>query len=299
MTGVALGFHLEPLDLRLEQVLPSRKVPTGLATSRKYKQIRASIEEVGLIEPLSVSPVQANEGQYLLLDGHLRLIALRDLGRESAPCLVATDDEAYTYNSRINRLSTIQEHFMIRRAIDGGLSTQRLAKALCVDVSQIVKKANLLDGICPEAAEIFKDRQFSVELGRIIRKMKPNRQIECAELMASANTLTVSYAEALLVATPADMLVTGKRPLKLAGATPEQMLKMEREMANLQSQYRLVEHTYGQDVLNFVLAKGYLAKLLENVRVAKYLKQHQPEVLEQFMVIVDSTSLDPHPGATS
>ena len=293
MTGVALGFQLQPLDLGLDQVLPSRKVPAGLASTRKYKQIRASIEEVGLIEPLSVSAVQSSPGQYMLLDGHVRLIALRDLGRESAPCLVATDDEAYTYNSRINRLSTIQEHFMIRRAIDGGLSPQRLAKALCVDVSQIVKKANLLEGICPEAAEIFKDRQFLAELGRVIRKMKPNRQIECAELMASANNLTVSYAEALLVATPAEMLVDGKRPLKLAGATPEQMLKMEREMANLQSQYRLVEHTYGQDVLNFVLAKGYLAKLLENARVAKYLKQQQSEVLEQFRAIVDSTTLDP------
>ena len=293
MTGVALGFELEPLELRLEQILPSRKVPTGLAISRKYKQIRASIEEVGLIEPLSVSLVPAVEGQYLLLDGHVRLIALRDLGRESAPCLVATDDEAYTYNSRINRLSTIQEHFMIRRAIDGGLSPQRLAKALCVDISQITKKANLLEGICPEAAEIFKDRQFSVELGRVIRKMKPNRQVECAELMASANNLTVSYAEALLVATPVEMLVGGKRERKLAGATPEQMLKMEREMANLQSQYRLVEHTYGQDVLNFMLAKSYLAKLLENARVAKYIKQLQPEMFEQFEVIVASTTLDP------
>jgi hypothetical protein len=181
---------------------------------------------------------------------------------------------------------------MIRRALDGGLSPQRLAKALCVDISHITKKSNLLEGICQEAIDILKDRQFSVELGRVIRKMKPNRQIECAELMASANNLTVSYAEALLVATPAEMLVGGKRPMKLAGATPEQMLKMEREMANLQNQYRLVEHTYGQDVLNFVLAKGYLTKLLENARVAKYLKQQQPDVFTQFKAIVEAASID-------
>ena len=43
------------------------------------------------------------------------------------------------------------------------------------------------------------------------------------------------------------------------------MAKMEREMANLQGQYKMVEQTYGQDVLNLVLARGYLAKLLENV----------------------------------
>ena len=114
MTGVALGFIPEPLLLAMDMILPSRKVPVGLATSRKYNQIRASIEEVGLIEPLSVAAVDSSSGQHLLLDGHVRLVALRDLGHQAAPCLIATDDETYTYNNRINRLSTIQEHIMIR-----------------------------------------------------------------------------------------------------------------------------------------------------------------------------------------
>jgi len=67
---------------------------------------------------------------------------------------------------------------------------------------------------------------------------------------------------------------------------------MEREMANVQGQYKLVEQTYGQDVLNMVLALGYLAKLLENKSVARFIKQRRPEVLEQFMVIVETTSLE-------
>lgn len=292
MTGVSLGFVPEPLVVPLDRILPSRKVPVGLATSRKFRQIRSSIQEVGLIEPLSIAAMDAGTGQHLLLDGHVRMVVLRDLGQESAPCLVATDDEAYTYNNRINRLSTIQEHYMIRRAIDRGVSAERLANTLSVDVSQIAKKMNLLDGICPEAVEIFKDRQFSVELGRVIRKMKPTRQVECAELMVSANNLTVAYAEALLVATSPSALVDGMRPRRVSGVTPEQMARMEREMANLQGQYRLVEQSYGQDVLNLVLARGYLAKLLENAKVAKYLKQRQPEVLEQFAAIVEATALE-------
>lgn len=292
MTAVALGFVPEPLSVPLDRILPSRKVPVGLVTSRKFRQIRSSIEEVGLIEPLSVTAVDVASGLHLLLDGHVRLVALRDLGRDAALCLVATDDEAYTYNNRINRLSTIQEHFMIRRAIDRGVSPERLAKALSVDVSQITKKMNLLEGICPEAVELFKDRQFSVEIGRVIRKMKPTRQVECAELMVSANNLTVAYAEALLVATPAAALVEGQRPRRLNGVTPDQMARMEREMANLQGQYRLVEQSYGRDVLNLVLARGYLEKLLANAKVERYLKQLQPEVLEQFTAIVETTSLD-------
>lgn len=267
-------------------------MPEGLIASRKFKQIRSSIGEIGLIEPLSITPAIRNSEQHMLLDGHIRLVALRDLGFVDAPCLVATDDEGYTYNSRINRLSTIQEHLMIRRAIERGVSADRLAKVLSVDVSHIIKKMNLLDGICAEAVEMLKDRQFSAEISRVLRKMKPTRQIECVELMVAANTITVAYAEAMLVATPAELLVEGKKTLKLAGVTQEQMAKMEREMSNLQGQYKMVEQTYGQDVLNLVLAKGFLAKLLENKSITRYLRQRQPEVLAEFELLVRSESLE-------
>jgi ParB-like chromosome segregation protein Spo0J len=293
MTGVTLGFIPEPLSVPVSCILPSRRIAAPVVESRKFKQIKTSIEEVGLIEPLSVMPAEQTSGQHVLLDGHLRLLAIQDLGYERAACLVATDDESYTYNNRVNRLSTIQEHYMIRRVIDRGVSPERLAKALSVDVSQIMKKMSLLDGVCPEAAELLGDRQFSPELVRAIRKMKPTRQVECVELMVAANNVSVSYAEALLVATPSALLVDGKKPRKLTGVSPEQMAKMEREMSNLQGQYKLVEQTYGQDVLNLVLAKGYLAKLLENESARQYVAQRHPDLMVEFESIIATISLDP------
>jgi hypothetical protein len=292
MTKVLLGFIPDPLTVPVDMILPSRRIPEGLLISRKFKQIRSSIEAVGLIEPLSVGPADKKSGQHVLLDGHIRLIALQELGFGEVSCLVSTDDESYTYNNRINRLSTIQEHFMLRRAINRGVTPERLANALSVDVSHIFKKVNLLDGVCEEAADLLKDQHFSVDISRVIRKMKPTRQVECIELMVSANNITNSYAEALLVATPAVMLVNEKKPAKLTGVTQEQMAKMEREMSNLQGQYKMVEQTYGQDVLNLVLAKGYLTKLLENKSVARYLRQKQPDVLTEFEAIVQTVSLD-------
>lgn len=292
MTSVTLGFVPEPLAVPLPRILPSRRTPAGLSTTRKFKQILSSIDEVGLIEPLTVTAVDQQSGNHILLDGHIRLLALRDLGHDNASCLVATDDEAYTYNNRINRLSTIQEHFMIRRAIERGVSLERLAKALSVDITQVVKKMNLLEGICPEAVELLRDRQFSAEVARAIRKMKPTRQVECVELMIAANNVTVAYAEALLVATPASRLVSGRKPAKLTGVTQEQMAKMEREMSNLQEQYKVVEQTYGQDVLNLVLTKGYLVKLLECEPARVYLQQHQPDLVRELELIRDVVSLE-------
>jgi ParB-like chromosome segregation protein Spo0J len=292
MSKIAFGFNMEPLIVPLDQILPSRKNPVGVTTSRKYMQILYSIREVGLIEPLSVAKGGENASQHILLDGHIRLIAVRELNFTEVSCLVATDDESYTYNSRINRLSTIQEHLMIKRAIERGVPPERLAKALNVNTGTISRKFALLDGICPEAAELLKDRQFPVDISRVLRKMKPTRQIECVELMVSANTLTIAYAEAMFAATPANMLLEEKKSNRLTGLTPEQMTKMEREMSNLQAQYKLVEQTYGQDVLNLVLAKGYLTKLLENKSVVRYLSKRQPEVLAEFETIVQTVSLE-------
>ncbi|BBB58696.1 MULTISPECIES: plasmid partitioning protein RepB C-terminal domain-containing protein [unclassified Undibacterium] len=289
---IDLGFCMEPVSVPCANILPSRSLPENLATSRKYMQIRSSIKEIGLIEPLSITPLIKKSTQHMLLDGHMRLTALRELGYEEVLCLIAKDDESYTYNSRINRLSTIQEHFMIRRAIERGVSATRLAEVLSMDSTQIYKKMTLLNGICPEAAELLKDRQFSADVSRVLRKMKPTRQIECVELMTSANNVTVSYAEAMLVATPAELLVDGKKPVKLAGVSSEQMGKMEREMTSLQSQYKVVEQTYGQDVLNLVLARGYLVKLLDNPATCRYLEKKFPEILVEFRAVIKMVALD-------
>jgi hypothetical protein len=291
MSAPALGFVPEPLLLALSVVLPSRKSPDGLQSSRKFKQILASIEAVGLIEPLSVGkPDRA--GQHILLDGHTRLVALKQLGFDTAPCLVATDDESYTYNNRINRLSSIQEHVMIRRAVARGVTPDKLARALDVDISHILKKLSLLDGICPEAVELLRDQNFSPNLGAVLRKLKPTRQVECVELMVSANNITVAYAQALVAATPSNMLVGEVKPKKLPGVSADQMAKMEREMGNLQEQFKLAEQSYGQDILNLVLAKGYLAKLMANEGILRHLTKKHPDVLNEFDSIVRVVTLD-------
>jgi ParB-like chromosome segregation protein Spo0J len=54
------------------KILQSRVLPASVSGSVKYKQILCSIEDVGLIEPLSVAISDPHAGQYLLLDGHVR-----------------------------------------------------------------------------------------------------------------------------------------------------------------------------------------------------------------------------------
>ena len=292
MTDSHLGFIPEPITVPFDKLLPSHQVPERLAHSKKFKQILSSIDAVGLIEPLTITKLNKSSGMHLLLDGHLRMLALQELGFSDAPCLVAKDDERYTYNNRINRLSTIQEHYMIRRAVERGVTAERLAKSLNIDIEHVTKKIKLLDGICAEAIGLLKDRTFSASLSPILRKLKPTRQIECVELMIASNNLTVPYAQALLAATPTNMLIRETIAKKIKGVSAEQMIKMEHEMANLEGQYKIIEQSYGQDVLNLVLAKGYLAKLLESETVIRYLSVNHPDFLREFSSITEATGLD-------
>ena len=289
--SVEYGFLMEPVTLSFDRLLPSRKLLPSQKRSSKYRQILSSLQAVGLIEPLVVSKAD-RQSRHILLDGHVRLEALHDLGYTEAACLVATDDEGYTYNNRVNRLSTVQEHYMLRRALDRGVSAQRLAEALNIDISSVRKRATLLDGICPEAVELLADREFSPEITRILRKMKPTRQVECVEMMLDANELVISYARALLETTPPGLLTDEAQPKHASGPSAEALARLEREMDQVKGRYKLIEQTYGEDVLNLVLAKGYLQKLLDNAHVADFLSRHQPDILREFKTIIETVSLE-------
>ncbi|MDO9433975.1 plasmid partitioning protein RepB C-terminal domain-containing protein [Hydrogenophaga sp.] len=290
MRVVSLGFLPKVIEVKLDNILLTKKFSVTLNCTPKYRQVIASLRSVGLIEPLIVTSLDRACGKHLLLDGHLRLSAMRELGADSVACLISTDDEAYTYNKRVNRISTIQEHVMIRRAVERGVSPQRLAIALAVDISMIVSKLGLLEGICSEALHVLRDREFAPGVTTALRKMKPTRQIECAEIMVSANSTTVRYARALLAATPDDMLKAAKKLKRLI--SEEQISQIERETANLRSRYRIIEQTYGDDVLNVVVARGYVSKLVANVAVENYLAKWHGELLPELRSLISLNSID-------
>mgnify|MGYP003576145163 CR=1 FL=1 len=122
--------------------------------------------------------------------------------------------------------------------------------------------------------------------------MKPTRQIECAELMAAANSVTVTYAGAPYAATRPEMLVAGKKALRPTTISQEQVIRMEHEMSNLLGQYKLAEQNHGEDVLNLMLARGYVVKLMDNPRVLRYLQANHSEILEEFAKIVEMTTIE-------
>src|SRR5581483_9786352 len=121
----------------VSQIEPLREVSERVKKSVKYNQIAASMKEVGIIEPPVVVRDSSDPEKFHLLDGHLRIEISKEQDISAIVCLVATDDEAFTYNKRVNRLAIIQEHKMIMTAIEKGVPEERLARALNVNISSI------------------------------------------------------------------------------------------------------------------------------------------------------------------
>ncbi len=290
MVPVRMGFEEANQRISISDIQPLRMIPETIRKTPKYIQIAASIQEVGIIEPPVVVRDRGERGKYLLLDGHIRISILKDMGETEVVCLISTDDEAFTYNRRVNRIAMVQEHKMILKAVERGVSEKRIARALNVNVDEIRRKRRLLVGICPEAVEVLKDKHVPINSFAELKKMAPLRQIEAAELMVAMNKYSISYAKSLVAATPQDQLANIPKSKAVKGLTEGQMALMERESSNLERQFKMAENSYGTDHLDLVLAKGFLAKVLSNARVVRYLAQHHSEILSEFQKITELES---------
>lgn len=282
MSGMKLGFELRKVRLALEDILPMRQLKAVERKSYRYKTIVSSIPEVGLVEPLVVYPQKDALGKYMLKNGHLRYFALKDLQWTKADCIIATDDECYTYNARVSRVPPIQEHKMIVKAVKSGVSMERVARALNMPVRVVKAAMNLLNGIHEDAAELLKDKPIAPKALRLFKRVNANRQIEMAEMMVAANNYYAGYAEALVLGTPKHQLANPEEPKRRAGMSAEEIARLEGEMESLERELRAVTDSYTENMFTLQTAQTYMRSLLKNAKVVRYLNGNHAEIYTEF-----------------
>jgi len=288
---VPIAFELEGITLPIDRILPLKSLSKSIRSSQRYLRIKASMREVGIIEPPIVFPQEGGKGVYMMLDGHVRLDIANSLDLKSLFCLIATDDEAFTYNHKVNQLAPIQEHFMILRAIKNGVSEERIAKTLNVNIDTIKQKRDLLTNICPEAVELLRNRRASAGAIREMKRVKPMRQIEMAELMVASNNYTATYAECLVMASSPDQLLEPSQHTAPERMEEHDVARLQSEMRSMEREFRLVQKEYGQNMLNLVVVVGYLRSLLDNAAVVRFFSQAEPAILGEFQKIMDLAAM--------
>ncbi|MEI9979921.1 MAG: plasmid partitioning protein RepB C-terminal domain-containing protein [Edaphobacter sp.] len=281
---VKAAFEKHVVTLPIGIIVPQKEITPEQRRGEFYKQLTASLRHIGLIEPLVVYP--RGPGDYLLLEGHIRLEILKKMEAKEVKCLLSTDDEAYTYNKHVNHIPAIAQHFMLLEALKTGLTEERIATALDVSLESIRVRRDLLNGICPEVVQILLNRHVSPKVFAILRKMKAVRQIEAAEHMVASVTYTVPFAKALLAVTKPELMNEPVSQRKLQATSTAAQAMLEEENESLLKDLKSVEESYGTDVLALTVSCGYLERLLQNPKIERYLARHQADVLQVLQKVV-------------
>lgn len=123
---------------------------------------------------------------------------------------------------------------MIVAAIDKGVSAERIATVLNVNIDNIKRKLNMLNGISEQVIILLKNYIVAHEVFAVLRKMKEPRQIEVAELMIAANRFSKAYADMMLAGTKPEMLTQNAKKRRKKTLSPENIARMQQEMEQLQ-----------------------------------------------------------------
>lgn len=176
---------------------------------------------------------------------------------------------------------------MIAKAVESGVSEEKLARALNLDIQTIRYKRKMLDGICAEVIEILKDKNVPEHVFRALRKMKAPRQVTVAMLMSDQNKFSIPYAKALLEMTPPDQLINQGKPRKLTPAILARQARLEEENLALSQEIGSLKEQYGTEMIDLTAMQAYLKRLLGNEAVAGYLHEFNEPVYDKFKEIAE------------
>ncbi|MDR1844957.1 MAG: RepB plasmid partitioning protein [Citrobacter amalonaticus] len=265
-------FQLYPID----RLVCSRPLPVNIRMSSKYKQIMTSVSEIGLIEPVVIF---IEDDVHKILDGHLRIEVLKDLNITHAHCLVSPVNEAYTYNKRVNRLTILQEQKMLRKAVESGVSTDKLCAVLGVSPGIINTRLHISDGIAKEVIALLAEKNVSQNIFDILRKMKHYKQTECVRTMISLNNFTKKFALSLLHSMSPEHLVTKNKDESNKDLI-KTLARLEKEMAALQVETQNIQHEYAENNIRLIIVKSYIIKLFRNSEIMHWLYDYNIEFFD-------------------
>lgn len=275
--------------INVSDLLYGKELPINVKSSIKYLQILSTVKTVGIIEPIVIYINKMSE--KIILDGHLRVEASKDIGLSTVPCLISEDEESYSYNKYVNRLPVIQEYRMILQAVDAGVSEEKISQSLNISVETLRAKFRLLDGISPETTVLLANQHVPQAIFAILRKMKPERQLEAVSTMMSINNFSRKFALSLLHYTPDDMLINPKDSKLKQQDIAKNFARMEREMAAMEIETKQLENIYGTNNLKLAVIIGHIKKLLSNYSVLNWLVDNNPDYLAQLKKIAAIDSL--------
>lgn len=267
------------IDVPVIQLRPLRE---RKVTKREYDRILASIKAVGLVEPLVVFP---ENGDYLILDGVQRYRALVELGVTVAPCIMGKQREAFTGNRMVNRVSPVQEHRMIEKALDE-VDEGVIAAALGISTLDHRLKKSLLKQLHSDVAAAYDAGKVTRACARELTHVKPHRQKEILHAMEGYKDYSTTFARSLIVKTPAHQRETRGRKHNPWNRTTQRKNDLLKKLTEAEQKHDFYSQLYKQYTVDLLRLAIYARSLLTNLRIREYLDRNHPAIVSRFETII-------------
>lgn len=219
-------------------------------------------------------------GEHKILDGHLRIESLKDLKITHAHCLISPVEDTYSYNKRVNHLTLLQEQRMLLKAVESGVSVEKLCAVLGLSQGIINTRLRISEGISKEALALLADKNVSQNVFDVLRKIKLNKQMDFVATMVTLNNFTKKFALSMLHALPTEYLVRKPDNASEDKDMIKTLARLEKEMAALQVETQDIQNEFAENNLNLMVVRSYITKLLSKNEIIHWLYDNKSEYLD-------------------
>ena len=224
--GALLGDFSEEIPensayqlLPIYKVEPNRSQPRQDFDEEELQALADSIEEHGIIQPLTVR--QLDSGYYQIIAGERRWRAARIANLSEVPVVVIEADDrkamelALIENLQRQDLNAVEEALGYRSLMeDYGLTQDEAAKRVGKSRPAVANSLRLL-GLCPEVLEKLRKGELTAGHARAILMLKtPRKQQEAAQKIIALG-LSVRQAELICKNMSREPKVEVEQPLKI------------------------------------------------------------------------------------
>ena len=278
---------LKRIMLKIEEIEVEQRRNINIQNNRKYKKIVSSIQNIGLIEPLSV---YQQKDKYILLDGYLRLLAAKELEMDEVPCFIYQNRDSYTFNAMRNEISPLQESKMIKKAISQGVDENDLAIVLNVPLKRIRQTKKLADSLIPEARELLDGNHIFRSTAEQLSRVNQEGQHMILKKMDEAQNYNASYAKVLVMKTPKEMIRSG---VAFRNNNPDHYEKrLYTQIKKGNQEIEFYAQRYKENMKELMKHVVFFRTILERETTSEYLSLNYPQIVKDVKKILNRSETE-------
>ena len=179
--------HVPVVRIRPEEGLGRKRDREG------HRELQRSIEQFGVLTPITVRSAPDGTGDYLLIKGQGRTLACRLLGIETIPALVV--DDRYTDDEKVQqflvenvarlKMRPVDRALLIARARQAGEETADVAKRFGVSAATVRRLELQLEGASSSEVAALRSGMVNLALHAVIsRHVVPAERSEVVSAIA-------------------------------------------------------------------------------------------------------------------